>query len=346
MIRPPAWLLWPLGILLAMPCFGEREPTSLQEVTANEVRDCKLLGQVIGESRVCSKTRAKRDATKQAEAIGGTHVVWVTTKCVFGVGEKATVRVFDCAPQVSLDASYEDYSGDASAAETAPFQGSTKVMTSANLDLDVVDLTQRGYVLIGYAGVFGTRVSLASIRSKGQAAGAEIALVAVKDAGLQTEFQSVSTYSGGGVGVKIGFGAASGTVAGESANLTGSSTSLTTIPGQSRTDFVPYSQRTFDTQVLFWRKRLPDRLGLFLELIPVGMRAALGRNTGAYVAAVEEQSRAFMANVLIGDVVIAANGHEIRTPAELGQLLSPQSDLEVSLTVLRQGNTLEILIGK
>lgn len=346
MIKKASILLWLILLHLTVPCSGEEESLLLKEATAAEVRDCKPLGQVVGESRICSKTRAMRDASKQGAAIGGTHIIWVSTKCVFGVGEKSTARVFDCQPQVSLDADYEDYSTAGAAAETVPFPGPTKVMTSSNLDSDAADLSQRGYILIGYIGLSGSRVSLASVRSKGQTVGAELALVASKGTGSQTEFQSITSYSGGGLGVKTNFGSVSGTVAGENLDISGTSTSLTTIPGASHTDFVPFSQRTFDTQVLFWRKRLPDQLGLYLELIPVGLRAALGRNTGAYVLAVEDQSRAFLANILISDVIVGANGHDIRTPAELEKLLSTIGDQDISLTILRQGKTLEISVTK
>jgi PDZ domain len=337
-----------LGLFLVLPCFAATPTASLQEATAADVRDCKPLGQVLGESHVCSKTRAKRDAVRQAEALGGTHIVWLSSRCVFGAGEKATALVFDCQPQISLDADYEDFTvgPGAVAAETVPFQGPTRLMTSANLDGDALDLNQRGYVLIGYVGLSGSRVTPAAIRSKGQAVGAEVALVAIRNAGSQTEFQSVTTYSGGGLGMKVGFGSASGNAAGSNINIVGSGTSLSTNPGESHTSFVPYSQRSFDTQILFWRKRRPDRLGLYLDVVPVGMRSALGRNTGAYVSAVEEQSPAFLANVLIGDVVIAGNNHEIRTPAELEQLLATLGDQAVSLTVLRNGKALEIPIGK
>lgn len=219
-------------------------------------------------------------------------------------------------------------------------------MSSADLDRDSSDLIQKGYVLIGYAGVSGSRVTLAAIRTKAKDVGAEIALVSSKAAGSETEFQSITTYSGGGMGVSVGFGSASGTLGAASAGLSGTATSITTHPGEAHTDYVPYSKRSYETQILFWRRRHPDAIGLFLDVVPVSLRAALGRNTGAYVVAVEEKSPAFLANVLIGDVIVAANSREIRTRGELDELLETDGSQTVTLTILRQGKSLEVVLSR
>lgn len=83
--------------------------------------------------------------------------------------------------------------------------------------------------------------------------------------------------------------------------------------------------------------RPPGPLGLYVELIPADRRGPLKRNTGAYVTAVAEESTAFFANILPGDVIIAAGDAEVRTPKDLDAVQAG-----VVLTVLRDGGELRI----
>ncbi|MBW8874966.1 MAG: PDZ domain-containing protein [Acidobacteria bacterium] len=93
--------------------------------------------------------------------------------------------------------------------------------------------------------------------------------------------------------------------------------------------------------MLFWRKMKPGPLGLFLDLIPSELRARLSRNTGAYVLAVEDETPAFFANIVSGDIIIAVNGTEVRTPAELTALVEHRGPAPLKLRVLRNQTTLK-----
>lgn len=87
-------------------------------------------------------------------------------------------------------------------------------------------------------------------------------------------------------------------------------------------------------------------LGVVLDLIPVALRSELGRNTGAYVAAVEDESPAFFANLLVGDVIIGVAGEEVRTPSEFEAVLESVPSGPVELTLIRGREKLELRIDR
>ncbi len=335
-----------LSALIVVRAALSAEPTSIvKDATIEQVRACRPLGQVLGESTVCSKARARRSALAQASGLGATHIIWLEVKCVPFVGEKASARIFDCAPQVvSLDEVFEDYlaSDPGLANRTESATTTPRVMTSSSLDADSEDLRARGYVLVGYAGLSGGRVPLNLIRKKAAAVGAEIALVHASGTGEDVEYQAMTNYSRGGSGVAISSGFVTGAVGTTSIGATGIGTSVVTSPGSTQTQMVPYSQRRFDTQILCFRKLRAGALGLFLELIPPELRTRLQRNTGAYVVGVQDESPAFFANIVAGDIVTAINGVEVRTPAELSVQVgrAPTSPMHVAL--IRNGAVLEI----
>lgn len=87
-------------------------------------------------------------------------------------------------------------------------------------------------------------------------------------------------------------------------------------------------------------------LGVVLDLIPVALRSELGRNTGAYVSTVEDESPAFFANLLVGDVIIGVSGKEVRTPSEFETLVESVPSGPVELTLIRGREKLELRIDR
>jgi serine protease Do len=322
------------------------EAPLVAEASADQVEDCKPVGQVVGESPFCSKTLGKKSALKQAEALGGTHVVWLQFRCVPFVGEKVTARVFNCASTVSLGKDFEDYleADSRLALSTIRFEGVPRIMSSGDLDADSSDLARRGYVLVGYAGVSGGRVPLETVRKKAVAVGAEITLFRSSAAGADIEYQAVTTYNRGGAGIAHSFGAIGGAVGGSQVGVSGTGTSIMSAPGNTQTEMVPFSQRRFDTQVLFFRKLKAAPLGIFVALIPTDLRARLARNTGAFVVGVEDEGPAFFANVVPGDIIIAVNGIEVRTPTEYASTVENLGPASVTLQILRGGASLEVKV--
>jgi hypothetical protein len=66
--------------------------------TAREVKSCKPLGEVLGESNFCSPSLARKSAYNQAKALGASHIVEINSRCVVFVGWKTNARAYDCTP--------------------------------------------------------------------------------------------------------------------------------------------------------------------------------------------------------------------------------------------------------
>lgn len=313
------------------------ETFTVRDTTIDRVADCKPLGEVLGESMVCigGNDRAMNSARKQAQASGATDIVFTNVRCAFGSGERESARIFDCKGNVpiDLDLAYEDrLAADPKLAEKTVAAETPHLYATQQPDADALDLERRAYLLVGYLAVNGRTIPPATITAKAKSVGAEVVLVSTKPGADRVEYQSVTRYSGGGAAV--GFSTAN--IYGNGGSFNGTGTTVTALPGQTSTQMVPYAERTFDTQLLFFRKRRVGPFGLNLELIPVELRQSLGRNTGAYVVAVEDESPAFMANVVPGDIVISAGGESVRTPSDLN------SEGARNLVLLRSGRELNV----
>jgi len=347
--RAAACMVVPLLVAAASPALPAKLALSVQDATLEDVRACRDLGQVLGESAFCVKSSAKKDASVQALALGATHIVWVDVKCVVMVGEKAIARVFDCNKKApSLDEVFEDYllSNPSLARRTVNWTGPVSIMTSNDLDGDAVDLLARGYVLVGFVGVSGDRVALSEIRKKTIDVGAEVALLHANNVGADTEYRTTTRYRRGTASVGFSVSQVNGAVAGQQVGVTGTSTAIVGNPGSTQTEVVPYAERKYETQVLFWRKLSSGALGLTLDLIPVDLRQRLSRNTGAFVIAVEDETPGFFANIVRGDIIIEVNGTEVRTPGELEAIVAKPHVSSFSIRILRNGDQLEVEVRR
>ena len=78
--------------------------------------------------------------------------------------------------------------------------------------------------------------------------------------------------------------------------------------------------------------------------IPDDLRTKLQRNTGVFVAAVVDDSPAFKANVMRGDVIVEIAGKPLATVQELMDFLESHAGQRTGFTVLRDARTIEIQV--
>lgn len=85
----------------------------------------------------------------------------------------------------------------------------------------------------------------------------------------------------------------------------------------------------------FFKK--PNMLGINFGEIPLEKRVQLQRNTGAYVGNVVKDSRAYFANIVLEDVIIAVNGKEVRGAEDLDKLKESELKMtkNLNLTIIR-----------
>lgn len=83
-----------------------------------------------------------------------------------------------------------------------------------------------------------------------------------------------------------------------------------------------------------------------LELTPE-QRSALGRNSGVFLSVVYEETPAFDANVLVGDVLVAIDGQPVKNVDHAMQLLEniPQGTPTTTITVVR-GDVENVIVLK
>ncbi|MGD1031401.1 MAG: PDZ domain-containing protein [Opitutaceae bacterium] len=234
-------------------------------------------------------------------------------------------------------------------AKLQPYSGSTQVYSSTNLAADGDHLGQKGYVPLGQASFqTGQRVTLRQIQEQGQAVGADIVLWASSDLGTEQATVPVFHYNPGTTSTTNTYGTATANAYGSggyaTANGSYSGISTTTTPGTLSTQMVPITIHRMAFGATFWRKRIPGPLGISTVDLPPDMRQTLQRNTGVLVRWLVDDSPAFKANILVGDVITQMNGVDVGSTVSFIQMVYAAAGQEVTLTVLRGGSTREIKV--
>lgn len=246
----------------------------------------------------------------------------------------------------------------ATVASTAP----PAIQTSQDLDADSERLYRSGHLLVAYSGFSAEGIALESVKTQAQALGAAVVLVQSKFAGLETELRAVTTRTSGGVATSVASGSVTATQQGStstqalgsgghasasgmysgtgSAYYTGSG--FTILPSRATTEFVPFSKRQYDNQITYWRKRRPNALGVYCDYLPESLRRELQRNTGAYVIGLEEAGPAFMANVLVGDVIVAVDSAPVNIPSDIQLAAESARGRSAEIEVLRAGQIVKL----
>ena len=123
---------------------------------------------------------------------------------------------------------------------------------------------------------------------------------------------------------------------------------------------IPYSKEDdpnnfdiiYNYIVLFYVKDLfykqPDMLGIRMANIPISERPLYQRNTGVYVDQLTHGSKAYNANILVGDVIISINNRTTLSPEELNKVkqeeLKKTKTLNLKILRIVKGDLKEIEI--
>jgi S1-C subfamily serine protease len=120
-----------------------------------------------------------------------------------------------------------------------------------------------------------------------------------------------------------------------SANYSGSSTTY----GTTVVPITSAQQRYDQTAVYFVKITKKPKFGLNLEDLPPELRARYERNTGALITIVMEESPAFVANIIPGDILIEFNGTPVINAEQAFNLMrtySPKLD-KCLFKIIRNG---------
>lgn len=75
---------------------------NIQEATKQEMKDCKLVGEVVGHSsygkttKLAWKEKAKHEAIQHADELNATHIVWTDGSTGYGSGRFVSGDAYIC----------------------------------------------------------------------------------------------------------------------------------------------------------------------------------------------------------------------------------------------------------
>jgi hypothetical protein len=229
-----------------------------------------------------------------------------------------------------------------------PFSGKTEIFSvpSAELKNSAAVLSNRGYAMLGYSSFEANAGDYSSsLKAMAKNVGADVVVIASEDAGTMSGVmplvsyspgQTATTYSSGQANAYATSGMRSATA---TANYSGIST--TTTSGTYSTSYVPYQVRRASFAAGYFRKSR-FIFGGSVENLSEAEWAAAGRNAGVRVTALVERSPAFLANVLIGDILLTIDGETIYSESHFRELTRSKAGRTVRISALRRGALVDI----
>lgn len=220
-----------------------------------------------------------------------------------------------------------------------PSERSLLVYSSDNFERDRLSLIRRGYFPIGAASFNSpsSQVTESHLRAHAAKIGAHAVLVSVKfshtvsGAMPLTVPQNTTTFS-----------SASATAYGRGGSVSAYGSGVSTTYG-TQTFMMPYTVERSDFTAVFFAK-FNTRMGLYVNDLDDALRKSLQRNSGVVVLAVLDDSPAFIANIIPGDILVSIDGIELTNINRFQDVSKSSEGRTVSLQIIRNGNPVEITL--
>jgi S1-C subfamily serine protease len=198
-----------------------------------------------------------------------------------------------------------------------------QVLGTDDFDRDTRILESKRYVPIGNSNFNGPLENMKNVAAQAKQIGATIVLVGSQYTDTQTNTSTLflpdnkTTYYPGGVATTYG------------------------------TMAVPFTttQRRYDQYAVYFVKSTQKlKLGVSLRNLTPDQRVQFQRNTGVFIPVVLEDTPAFYANVLGGDVLIEIDGQLVKNVEQALALVDdiPHEKTSTTLTVIRNSSEKEI----
>jgi serine protease Do len=230
-----------------------------------------------------------------------------------------------------------------------PYSGNSQILQMANPDADIKRLYRQGYVMIGQSNFeISGNVDQSALLAQAKKVGADIVLYRTDYLGSHPGVKPVLQYEPGQTYTTTSSGTVNATAYGSGGYAYGtgnySGTSTTTTPGTLYTQMVPVTLHRYAHHAIFWRKTKPPALGAIVHPLSDDLKAKLQRNGGVVVAVVLDDSPAFRANILEGDILLKIAGQEISSPGDYIEKARSFAGQKVDIEILRSGETKTISI--
>lgn len=219
--------------------------------------------------------------------------------------------------------------------------GPVQVFALNDIERDRDNLMRRGYIQVGFSSfqAGSSNATQAQLIEQAQKLGAEIVLANTKYSHTVSGVMPLTlpttstTYSNAHA---TAFGSN-----GTSATAFGSGTSTTY---GTQTTMVPYSADRSDFGAVYFARVRP-RLGIYVKPLTDEMRQARSSNTGVIIYIVVDNSPAFAADILPGDILVAINGENVAGVEGFNQIVAKPYGQQMKLTLGRGDKTVEKVVS-
>jgi hypothetical protein len=213
-----------------------------------------------------------------------------------------------------------------------PPSGNTQIYSGGDPQRDSLTEYEQDYVLIGYSSFVGAvRVTKQELLDQAKKVGADVVIFYSQYSHTETGIAPVPTYNSGTTSTTNYYGAYSGSA-------------VTTTTGSFGVGYVPYQASVYNYGATYWRKGKPTVLGALPSALPDDLRTKLQRNTGVLVLAVVNDSPAFKANIIQGDVIIKIGDTDVTSISDYPSIILSYKGKDVPVTYIRgeKENTIDV----
>ncbi len=220
----------------------------------------------------------------------------------------------------------------------APAPATPQVERSRPADPETVTKVygKRGYVVVGYSSFnSGRNESEAAAVKQGQAVGADLVLIFNPQyTGSVTTNIPLTTPT-----TTTSYTTASATAYGAGAPVTAYGNATTTTHG-SKTTYVPMTVNRSDFGAVFFVKQRVN-FGAFTRDLNDTERQDLQTNQGAVVVTIIDDTPAFRADVLPGDVISAIDGATVPNAQGFTRMMGERKGQAITITLVRKGQRID-----
>ena len=210
---------------------------------------------------------------------------------------------------------------------------------SDDLQSDGKRLREQGFIFIGSSSFYGpaNRSNSQQAVTQGKKVGAAVVMVKSQYMDTLTGVMPFTTTGPPQVATVNTSGTVNTYGSGGYATGTYNSTGTVTMPGETTTNYLPYSIPRNTFYASYWARGDPNKMRLGAYWVPLSddLRRRLQRNTGVVINIVVNGTPAFRANVLEGDVVEKINNEDVIDVSSFREQLRRFAGQQVNLTVVR-----------
>ncbi len=221
-----------------------------------------------------------------------------------------------------------------------PPNGDPQIVSSANMKTDAHHMLQYGYVLLGKSEFQGHQVDEGQALDQARLIGAWVVMVSNQYVGTKTVSVPIVNWTPATTTTtvvdiqKYGDG---GRPPREVQKVI-----TQTNPGQMNINYVPEDVDYYKYAATYWAKTKPSPFGVLVRPLTDAEKQIYQTNLGVVVKVVVEQSPAFLANVLEGDVLTGLVGESITSVEQFYDIVNRNLGKSVSLDLIRNGQPLSL----